>query len=155
MKFWSGYGSEHSMRLVMIGRFKDARDAEEAERLIAALTAQARRDSEDAEYRLNPEDRRFSEEMRKILDAAHLYIISPEELEQLKFGDSVRRNDNELVLNTDEADVSAYLKLFLERRAKIEVFSRHHYPESESSLESPSAPQPEFDAGSAQPTGTN
>ena len=38
MKLWYGYGSEHSMNLVMIGRFKDAVAAAQAKRVIDALT---------------------------------------------------------------------------------------------------------------------
>ena len=38
MKIWQGYGSEHSMNLVMIGHFKDAGSAVKAKELIDSFT---------------------------------------------------------------------------------------------------------------------
>jgi hypothetical protein len=38
MRIWYGYGSEHSMNLVMIGRFKSAVDAEKTKEIIDQLT---------------------------------------------------------------------------------------------------------------------
>src|SRR6266481_7179904 len=44
MKIWYGYGSEHSMRLVMIGHFREVTDAERAKEAIDRLTAQVSAD---------------------------------------------------------------------------------------------------------------
>ena len=38
MKIWQGYGSDHSMNLVMIGHFKNPKDAEETQKLIEQLS---------------------------------------------------------------------------------------------------------------------
>lgn len=38
MKIWHGYGSEHSMNLVMIGHFKSTEDSKKTYRLIEQLT---------------------------------------------------------------------------------------------------------------------
>ena len=32
-------------------------------------------------------------------------------------------------ISTDEADVSAFIKLFVESGARVEVYSAHHYPD--------------------------
>ena len=48
MKIWNGYGSEHSMNLVLIGRFKRAQDAEKVEKDIEKLSVQASKDDCDA-----------------------------------------------------------------------------------------------------------
>lgn len=37
MKVWNGYGSEHSMNLVMVGQFKTIEDAEKTKELIESL----------------------------------------------------------------------------------------------------------------------
>ncbi len=37
MKIWQAYGSEHSMRLVMIGRFRTATDAKKTQQLIVEI----------------------------------------------------------------------------------------------------------------------
>lgn len=39
MRIWNGYGSEHSMRLVLIGRFQTVIDAKAAEERMEALQA--------------------------------------------------------------------------------------------------------------------
>jgi hypothetical protein len=44
MKVWYGYSSEHSMNLVMIGRFEDAGDAAKAKQIIDLLTEQVNAD---------------------------------------------------------------------------------------------------------------
>lgn len=44
MKIWNGYGSEHSMNLVLIGKFKQEQDAEKVEKDIKTLSTQAEKD---------------------------------------------------------------------------------------------------------------
>ena len=46
MKIWYGYGSEHSMNLVMTGKFKDAGDAAKAKEVIDWLSEQVASDVE-------------------------------------------------------------------------------------------------------------
>ena len=53
MKLWAGFGSEHSMNLVMIGRFVDASDAAAAKRLIDDLIALVMEEQEAGQQ--NPE----------------------------------------------------------------------------------------------------
>ena len=77
MKIWNEYASEHSMNLVMIGRFKEVRDAEEAEILLAQLTTQAEKEPDAYEFDIALKDRRFSDEMMGLLDASNFYIVSP------------------------------------------------------------------------------
>lgn len=128
MKIWSGYGSEHSMNLVLIGRFKRAQDAEQVEKDIEKLSTQA---SKDESYSIpfgEPEDQRFSDGMRSLLDSLKLYNLGPAELGQLVFDHHIRREGDRITIRTDEADVSAFVKLFIEAGAKVEVFSAHDYP---------------------------
>ena len=44
MKIWNGYGSEHSMNLVLIGKFKQEQDAVKVEKDIKTLSTQAEKD---------------------------------------------------------------------------------------------------------------
>jgi hypothetical protein len=44
MKIWNGYGSEHSANLIMIGTFKEIKDAKEAFRKIDILKDQVDKD---------------------------------------------------------------------------------------------------------------
>jgi hypothetical protein len=54
MKIWKGYGSEHSMNLVMIGHFKEACDAREAKRLIDQLIERVAREAKATKATRSP-----------------------------------------------------------------------------------------------------
>jgi hypothetical protein len=42
---------------------------------------------------------------------------------------SISQDGDKIILRTDESDVSAFLKVLLDRSARVEVFSAHDYPE--------------------------
>lgn len=128
MKIWNGYGSEHSMNLVLIGRFKRAQDAEKIEKDIDRLSAQALKDDSHSIAFAEPEDQRFSDEMLLLLNTLNINTLGPTELGQLVSEHHLRREDNRITITTDEAEVSAFVKLFIEAGAKVEVFSAHDYP---------------------------
>ena len=130
MKIWNGYGSEHSMRLVMIGHFKTARDAETAKILIDRLTERAtveyaeRDPGEDRE-------RRFSDELLDLLRNSELYSMGSVEFEQFTYDVHLRLQGTDVVVTTQEIEVSAFLKVLVDRGARVEVYSGHHYPPSD------------------------
>lgn len=129
MKIWTGYSSEHSMNLVLIGRFKQAKDAEAVADVIKKLGEQATKDDAYAIAHAPPEDRRFSEGMMALCRQFKLYTLAPEELGQFNFEHSVDQDGDTIKISTDEADVSAFIKLFVESGARVEVFSAHDYPD--------------------------
>lgn len=128
MKIWNGYGSEHSMNLVLIGKFKRAQDAEKVEQDIDKLSAQALKDDSDSIPFADPENQRFSDDMLSLLWSLNLHILGPGELGQLVSDHRLERKSDRITVTTDEADVSAFVKLFIEAGAKVEVFSAHDYP---------------------------
>jgi len=128
MKIWSGYGSEHSMNLVLIGRFKRALDAEKVEKDIERLSAQASKDDSHSIAYSEPADQRFSDEMLSLLCTLNLNTLGPADLGQLVSEHNLRREGDRITITTDEAEVSAFVKLFVEAGAKVEVFSAHDYP---------------------------
>lgn len=127
MKIWSGYGSEHSMNLVMIGSFRTASDAEEVKDLIAEIAEQVSKEPMRS-YDDDPRESRFSKEMLDFFTKAKLSTLGSAELEQFNYDVHVDQKGNMLVLRTDESEVSAFLKLLIEKGAKVEVFSAHDYP---------------------------
>jgi len=128
MKIWNGYGSEHSMNLVLIGRFKRAQDAEKVEKDIEKLRAQAaKEDSHDISF-APAEQQRFSDEMLALVGSLNLYILGPADLGQLVSDHNLRREADQITVTTEEAEVSAFVKLFIDAGAKVEVFSAHDYP---------------------------
>ncbi len=132
MKIWNGYGSEHSMNLVLIGRFKRAQDAEKVEKDIDKLSDQASKDnSHDISFG-KPENQRFSDDMLLLLSNLNINTIGPAEIGQLVYEHHLRREGDQITIRTEEADVSVFVKLFIEAGAKVEVFSAHDYPSDSS-----------------------
>jgi hypothetical protein len=128
MKIWNGYGSEHSMNLVLIGKFKRAQDAEKVEKDIDKLSAQASKDDSFSIAFARPEDQRFSEEMLSLMRSLNLNTLGPADLEQLVSNHHLMREGDRITVKTEEAEISAFVKLFIEAGAKVEVFSAHDYP---------------------------
>ncbi|MCF5758741.1 hypothetical protein K3H45_02335 [Aeromonas veronii] len=128
MKIWNGYGSEHSMNLVLIGRFKRAQDAEKVEKDIEKLSVQASKDDCDAISFAKPEDQKFSDDMLSLLRTLNLNTLGPADLGQLISDHRLKRKNDQITVTTDESEVSAFVKLFIEAGAKVEIFSAHDYP---------------------------
>lgn len=128
MKVWQGYGTEHSMNLVMIGRFDEATEAETALDVIKQAIAVVQ--TEENEGRLvvgDPVDR-YSDEMLRAVSELRMHNIGPRELEQFLYDVTVERHGDRIVFRTDEVEVQAFVKLLLTHGAKVEMFSAHDYP---------------------------
>ncbi|MFE8117004.1 DUF6375 family protein [Brenneria goodwinii] len=128
MKIWNGYGSEHSMNLVLIGKFKQEQDAEKVEKDIKTLSTQAEKDECYSIPFDEPENQRFSDEMLSLLYSLKLHTLGPTDLGQLVSDHHLDREGDRITITTDEAEVSAFVKLFIEAGAKVEIFSAHDYP---------------------------
>jgi hypothetical protein len=126
MKVWRGYGSEHSMNLVMIGQFKSTEDAEKAKKMIDRLTEKLTDKIEVGSTR-----DRFGDDVLALLRDANIYSLRPLELEQFLHDTSTRVEKDQLILQTDELEVSAFIKLMIAQGAKISIFSAHDYPDAE------------------------
>lgn len=135
MKIWYGYGSEHSMNLVMIGSFKDTNDAYETKKVIEKITVQAEVDRDNKLYDVGNASDRYSDDMLTTLMNARINTVSTAELEQFFYDVSVESKANQIIIKTDEIDISAFLKILLEKGAKVEVYSAHDYPKEEQSLD--------------------
>ena len=129
MKIWNGYGSEHSANLVMIGRFEEVRDAEKVKELFARLEQQVVQEGRYGRDR-GPEGDRYSDEMADLLREEQLRTISALELEQLEYDVRVEQRGKEVVITTDEMEVSAFLKALIERGGRVEVYSAHDFPDT-------------------------
>jgi Family of unknown function (DUF6375) len=130
MKVWTSYGSEHSRNLVMIGHFREARDAEKAKELIDRLTEQVIAEPDVYRSDASPQDHSFSEAMLELLKASNLYSLGPAELEQFSYDARARVEGSDVIVTTEEVEVSAFLKLLLDKGARVEVYSAHDYPDT-------------------------
>jgi len=126
MKIWHGYGSEHSMNLVMIGHFKSSEDANKTQELIEQLS-DGLRDKID----IGTSRERFSDEVSELLRKADCHILSPSELEHFLYEKHTRVEEDKIILTTDESEVSAFFKLMITKGAKVEIYSAHDYPDAE------------------------
>ena len=128
MKIWNAFGSEHSMNLVMIGRFKEVRNAQEAKRSIDRLTEFLSTEKGTSPYGTDDARRGFSQALRELLRDERLYSIAPAELDQFRYDVSVEQTETEVSVRTDEADISVFLKVMIEQGARVEIYSAHDYP---------------------------
>lgn len=125
MKIWNSYGSEHSANLVMIGKFKDAASAESAQAIIDELTAFIS-DREDEDLGVD----RYPDGVLDLLGRMKFHSVAPEEIKQFRYDVHSEVKEDKIVITTDEVDISAFLKLLIEKGARVEVYSAHEYPDT-------------------------
>jgi len=125
MKTWINYGSEHWANLVMIGKFKDSESAEKTKAIIDEITEFM--SSSDDDHR-NAD--RYSEAALALLMKVGFHSVSPAELENFRYDIRSQVKDDQIVITTDEMEISAFLKLMVDKGARVEIFSAHDYPDS-------------------------
>jgi hypothetical protein len=130
VKIWYQHGSEHSANLVMIGRFENVADATKAKEIIEALTAQVREEESSGIRTIGHPAERYGDAMLDLLGKLNIGSIGPSELEQFAYEVSIKAQGNDLVLTTEELDISAFLKVMFLGGARVEVYSAHDYPDT-------------------------
>jgi hypothetical protein len=131
VKIWYHHGAEHSANLVMIGHFNSAADASMAKEVIDAITKQVADDESTGALKVGGRSKRYGTEMLDLLAKLNVMSLSPVELEQFAYDISVELRGNDIVLTTEEIDISAFIKILFDRGARIEVYSAHNHPDSE------------------------
>lgn len=126
MKVWHEVVSEHSMNLRMIGVFKEVQDADKAKEVIEKFTKYAK----DKEGELNESTKRYDKTLIDLMEKYRVYSIGPNEMEQFIYNVSVEVDGSNVVITTDESEVSAFMKILIYKGAKVEVYSAHNYPET-------------------------
>ena len=134
MKVWTGYGTEHSMNLVMIGHFKEAEDAAVALDAIERIKAQVFADEEAGLLEAGTPLDSYTTGMMELLSDVGFFSIGADELEQFMYDVSFDREGDKITIRTDESEVSALMKLMVTRGARVEVYSAHDYIDTENGL---------------------
>jgi hypothetical protein len=129
VKIWTGYGSEHSSNLKMIGHFRDEEAAKAAELLFERLRDRVYQDMRDETYDPGEDLPDLSDEMGQVLRELNLYSVGPADIENFAYDHSVSRQGLDLVLTTDEDNVGGFVKLLVDADARIEIFSLHTHDE--------------------------
>ena len=127
MRIWHSYGSEHSMDLVLVGKFETVSGAEAAIEQMEALKALAQAEWSDDDWRRQDERMpdSFAAELRKL----KLYEMGRSDVDIYNFDHSVERNGSTVRVWTEESEVQGFLKVLIHLGARVEVFSRHHWNE--------------------------
>ena len=127
MRIWHSHGSEHSMNLVLIGRFETVSGAEAALERMEALRALAATEWSDDVWGRN--DERMPGALRDELSKLKLYEMGPSDVDIYAYEHNVDRKGSTVRVWTDESDIQGFLKVLLYLGARVEVFSRHHWNE--------------------------
>jgi hypothetical protein len=127
MKIWTGYGSEHSANLVIIGKFESAKVAQEALDLLNEATRIATADEAAGHIKLGSPATKFSDAMMKLFTERNFMAFGHNDPEQLLYEYSASRDNDKVVIKTEEHDINAFIKILLDGRAKIEVYSAHNH----------------------------
>ena len=69
--------------------------------------------------------------MLEALTKVNIFMIGPTELEQFAYDVHVKVEGTKVVLTTDESDVSAFFKVLLDQGARVEMYSAHHYGDTD------------------------
>jgi hypothetical protein len=127
MRIWFGYGSEHSANLVMIGHFGSAVDAAKAVEVIETIKEQVIRERDAGRMDAGEPPSDYGREMLDVLGKVNLSVITPFEFEQFLYDVNVNVEDKDVLVTTEEYDISAFLKILVHRGARVEVYSAHDF----------------------------
>ncbi|WP_125778403.1 DUF6375 family protein [Antribacter gilvus] len=127
MKIWHGYGTEHSMNLKMIGHFADAGEAHAAKEAITTLTSAAEAEQVAGRLEYGELPRLFSDELLVVLRETGIHSLGYAEVEQFLYDAQVQVDGADVVVQTDEIDVMAYVKVLIAKGAKVEMYSGHDH----------------------------
>ena len=130
MKIWFGYGTEQSMNLVMIGKFEENMEASQAFAAIQDIMDQTSADVEAGLLEVGDPPDRYTDAMMKLAKDLNFYSLRPGEFEQFVYDVAVDLKDDKIVITTDEADVSAFLKFLVDKGARVEVYSAHDHADT-------------------------
>lgn len=127
MRIWRSYGSEHSMDLVLIGKFETVSGAEAAIERMEALKALAESEGIDDDW--HRQDERMPDKLVEELLKLKLYEMGRSDVDIYAFEHSIERNGATVRIWTDESEVQGFLKVLVHLGARVEVFSRHSWNE--------------------------
>lgn len=124
MKIWNSYGTEHSLNLVIIGKFVDESKAKEFDALVSEITSFL---SGNESFEM--ESTKYDSETLDFLMKKNIASLSPEQLGHFVLDVDVEQDGNQVRISSDD-DVNAFISLLIHQGAKVEVFSRHHHEEN-------------------------
>jgi hypothetical protein len=125
MKIWTGFGSEHSYNLILIGHFADERNARAVEEKFAQLQDLANKESDAVTW--DDDDATYSPELYNSLRELNVWNLSRSDVDGFGYLGSLERNGARVTLRTDDAELQGLLKLLFDHGARVEIYSAHHW----------------------------
>jgi hypothetical protein len=120
MKVWNSFGSEHSMKLVIIGQFKTVADATTTIRRMTELEGLCSDLPELGEGCAYPDS------VLEYLSSENLSLPS-KDVADFQYCHNWRQDEDKIVVETDEQLFEGLLNVMLAKGARIEMYSRHDY----------------------------
>lgn len=127
MRIWYSHGSEHSMDLVLIGKFETVSTAEAAVERMETLKALAEAEWSDDDWRR--QDERMPDPLAEELMKLKLYDMGRSDVDIYAYEHSIKRDGSTVRVWTEESEFQGFLKVLIHLGARVEVFSRHHWNE--------------------------
>lgn len=127
MKVWFGYGSEHSMNLVLIGRFDSPASVEAAVEMMERLRTIAEAEWSDDSWRHT--DEWMTDSLRQALSGLKLHEMGRWDVDNFAYDYSTGTSGSELRIATDESEIQGFLKVLLHLGARVEIYSLHEWNE--------------------------
>jgi hypothetical protein len=115
------------MNLKLIGHFERANEANAAVEAIKILTAAAEAELEAGRLEHGEPPRLFSKELLAALSEVKIHSFAYADVEQFLYDTDVKAEGADVVVQTDEIDVIAFVKVLLARGAKVEMYSMHEH----------------------------
>jgi hypothetical protein len=132
MKLWTGFGSEHSSNLKMVGHFADESAARAVEIIFDEINKRLHTDMDADGYDLDDRVPDLTDEMNELLREHKVWSLGPADVENFAYEHSVTRDGADLILTTDENTVGGFIKLLIDNEASVEIYSMHsHAPDGQ------------------------
>lgn len=126
MKVWFGYGSEHSMDLMIIGRFEEVSQATAAVDRMNQLKALAEREwPEDTSWQGAEE--RLTGTLTQTLWDLNIYDMGRSDVDIFMFEHTIDHDGTEVQVWTEEKEIQGFVKVLMHYGAKIEIYSKHDW----------------------------
>ena len=129
MKVWSGYGTEHSANLVIIGNFKTIEAAAKTKKQIEDLSELALAEYDERDCEASLQKLACGKMSKEILDYYSANNIGGGrfELQGLINDYSMDQKGKDLIITTNDIDINAFLSYMISSEAKVQEFSAHNY----------------------------
>jgi hypothetical protein len=115
------------MDLKLIRHFASTSDARAARHAIAVLTEAAELERDEGRLEYGEPPQMFSSRLLETMSDVSVHSLGHGDLEQFLYEASVEVRDADVVIETEEIDVMAYLKVLIVKGARIEMYSGHDH----------------------------